>query len=130
MKPRSPAEQQPPQQGALFAEEIVGLGVTDPELQVRETRFEPVDGGIFPEATASYEAPGGEALARSVHDAVVTDHRRKAQTGKHSPLQRDGTYEAVRPGDVLPQFGVVTYRNFDQAKAHARVLEAERRSKR
>jgi hypothetical protein len=95
-------------------------------MHVSSIQLEPTPGGVFPEQATSRELPDGSELAAAVHDAVVQDHRRKAQMGKHSPLQRDGGYEHVRPGDVLPGFGVVKPGNLRTAQEFAKELQQKR----
>ena len=127
------------EQGALFETHVVPSGVTDPALVGKSTEsYEPVPGGVYPEAATEAESVPEDALAVSaLREAVKKDNRHKGQVGKHSPLQRDGAYadlenntSFVKAGDVLPRFGIVTYSNMTAAEQHARVLEQERRDRR
>jgi hypothetical protein len=114
-------------QGALFAEHISG-GATDPALYDPKVELEPIPEGVYQEkSTPTPELLADKELIESVHKAVVTQHRRTGQTGKHSPLQREGTYTALKPGDYLPGFGPVTDTNFSAAKKRAEQLEQQRR---
>ena len=117
-------------QGALFSEQIVRSGGTDPVLQSVTQHYEAMPDGVYNslEQTIPKESPFTDPqLVEAVHKAVVTDRRRVSQAGKHSPLQRDGTYLTVRPGDYLPEgFGAVTDGNYQGAKLFASGLEDRR----
>ncbi len=125
--------QEQPDEGALFDVEVVGNGSTDPGNFAVKNNF------VMPGEEASIEhpeerppAPEEIAVAAAVRSAVVTQHHRDAQVGKHSPLARTGNYaDDVQPGDFLPGgFGVVTGKNLDAARTHARALDAARTHKR
>jgi len=120
------------QQGALFNEEIIVGGATDPELYSTATEFTPAPEGVYPETTETIQDPEGEAVVEAVRQAaaIIKNNRHVAQVGKHSPLERDGSYENIQAGDFLKDFGPVTYRNFEDAKRHAAQLEQQRRSRR
>ena len=114
-------EPQPDDQGQLFAVDI--------------TRHKPAEigeiGPVFPdELEPTEESAETRHLHEAVHEAVVaeqqTRNRREGNRGKHSPLQRDGSYENIQLGDFLPGFGPVTERHWEEAKAHARSLESRR----
>lgn len=125
MNPKN--QELPADQGELMTVEWVGSGLPDPMDYTVEPTLTVHPEGVFPEPESAPESIPGEAI---LPPAVESEIKRRAhslaQLGKHSPLQRDGTYLAVRPGDVLPQFGVVTYSNIDRARAHSRQLEDER----
>jgi hypothetical protein len=117
MNPKTPSQFEG--QGSFFEEEAHG----------NMRHLEAVPDGVFPEPERPEDFAkkfADEDIARSVHESVVSDRRKAAQIGKHSPLQREGSYSSVRPGDVLPGFGVVTYRNLSRAEEHAARLDAER----
>ncbi len=85
--------------------------------------------GVYSEEV---EVPEGmvtaeELAIHAAREAVKTKNRRKGQEDKHSSLKRDGNYEHIRPGDVLPGFGPVKDRNWENAIAYARKLEFKRR---
>lgn len=127
-------------QGSLFETHVIPSGVTDPMLRGKSTEtYEAVPEGVYPGAhEPETEAAQEDTVAvKALHEAVVHDRRRKSQVGKHSPLQRDGAYadlengtSFVKPGDVLPHFGIVTHSNRPAAEQHARRLEQERRDRR
>jgi hypothetical protein len=116
-------------QGSFFSEEQVSHGAMDPEHYTGPTvEITPVPGGTFEATKPVNELDFSEPeLAAAVHDETVSRRNRLAQTGKHSPLQREGSYSALRPGDVLPGFGVVKYGNLQEAQAHAAMLDAARK---
>lgn len=127
-QPAEPSEVQ----GALFATHIVHSGVPDPELATTSVHLEPAPTGHYPEQETALETTGEieNPVVKAVHQAVGTDNRRKAQLGKHSSLERSGSYvEGLQVGDYLPNFGPVTYRNLSQAREHAASLEAKRKSR-
>jgi hypothetical protein len=114
-----------PNQAAFFDYTVVGNGQTDPGGHNTRVVFgEPTLDGIYGEPPVEVEYVGIE----NVHNAVMTERNRRAQTGKHSPLQRDGTYSTVKAGDVLPGFGIVTHMNLPAAQVKADALERERRA--
>ncbi len=118
-------------QGALFSEQVVHSGETDPEFQTTSYTYEASPEGIYPSESQIAEAVAEDPdFVKNVKEAVKTQHRRAAQTGRHSPLERDGSYLNVQVGDYLPDFGPVTYRNFPRAEEHARSLEADRNNPR
>lgn len=122
MKPSTNHESE---QGSLFAEVETPSAVTEPSLyKPAEVHYEPAPEGSYPEESFSDDSPGASELVASIHDAVVHDHRRKAQLAKHSALEDDGSYSDVRPGKVLPGFGVVKYSNLEAAKRYADSLNA------
>lgn len=118
-------------QGSLF-ETIVNVSPeTDPALRTMEISFIPRPDGHYNESSNSEEVPRElteeeSATLKAVREAVARDNRSRAQKGRHSPLQRSGSYLDVVPGDVLPDFGVVTHTNLDDAKRQAAQLEVNR----
>jgi hypothetical protein len=139
MSPKGHSPEMHEEQGALFETHVVPSGVTDPALVGKSTEtYEPVPGGVYPEAEPEAEpAPEDTVAVSALREAVKKDNRHKGQLGKHSPLQRDGAYadlenntSFVKAGDVLPRFGIVTYSNIAAAEQHARMLEQERRDRR
>ncbi|QQS18870.1 hypothetical protein IPL68_02310 [Candidatus Saccharibacteria bacterium] len=139
MPPRPKKHQETdPNQGAFIAAEMLGNGGTDPQsfgLIGRIIGVEP--DGFFPD-----QAPPStdEAITPEAHlttTALKEQHtakRRRAQIGKHSPLQRDGTYMTLMLGDVLPpneNLGrekplIVKEGNYADAKRYAAALECIR----
>ena len=125
-----------PDQGFLFGTELVSSGVTDALLQTHSTRI--VEGEGFPEVPQDVEIEQtAEQVAMSalVKQATKTRHRQQGQTGKHTPLDREGRYadlengtSLIKAGDFLPGFGPVTYRNMVEAESHAYKLEQQRQS--
>lgn len=117
-------------QGELFEVLLENTGTTDPGTPRTITaHFVTHAEGIFTEMdepTPSVIDLDQPTVTAVVHAEVAKRKRHQAQLGKHSPLQRDGTYLSVRPGDVLPDFGIVTLRNRLEAQAHAEQLEAKR----
>ncbi len=118
--------------------EVVGNGAPDSQdfrLIGRVVGIKP--DGFFPDQTPlttdAAITPEAHLTAEALR-ARHTANRTRAQLGKHSPLQRDGTYTTVLPGDVLPpckEFGrekplIVTERNFPNAKKYASALEKKR----
>ncbi|CAN5419481.1 hypothetical protein BH09PAT4_BH09PAT4_02570 [soil metagenome] len=89
---------------------------------------EVTEGGVYPSELPAEETemPFTQALHEAAAAEAQTRARRQAQQSKHSPLVRDGTYLTARPGDVLPGFGIVTYKNLESAKGHAKGLEQTR----
>ena len=138
MPPKRHQPQQPdPNQPAFIEVEVSGSGLTDPENHRRIAKVV----GIRPEGVLPQEAEVGEgmvtpeaAATSALAEATKTEHRRRAQLGKHSPLQRDGSYLAIRLGDVLPpdeSLGrgerlIVKERNYEDAKRYAAKLESKR----
>ena len=126
MAPRNRHQEQPAQQGQLFPVETSRL---HPPI-IGEVTGE----GVFPEdMPATPEGAETQHLHEAIHEAVVaeqqTRNRRQGNLGKHSPLQRDGDYTRIQLGDYLPGFGPVKERNWEEAKAAARKLEAARTAK-
>jgi hypothetical protein len=120
-------------QGELFETTVESSGTTDPNIPgIVTTQFTLHDGtGFYPELRKAEDtSPATElnqsAVIAAAHDEARTRRRHQAQLGKHSPLVRDGTYMTVKPGDVLPGFGVVTHSNFTDALMHAGRLETKR----
>ncbi len=116
-------------QGALFSERTVSSAETDPLLQSASYEYQPVPEGVYEDTDKADVIPieSDPNLVNAVKEAVKTQHRRSAQIGKHSPLERDGSYLNVQVGDFLPNFGPVTYRNFERAEEYARELEQQRK---
>ena len=117
-----------PEQGSFFHEEIIRSGTTEPsQLRPPEVRLEVAPEGTFAEPAVETPRvdPDPELTARVQREVAVKKHH-DAQVSSHSPLQRNGSYLDVLPGDVLPGFGIVRKSNFTAAKAHARELEDER----
>lgn len=109
-------------QGELFDTHYVG---TDP--QTADMHFEPNPNGVYHPADnlTPEDFPTAE-----ISEAVKSDNRRKAQVGKHSPLERGGDYRSsLKPGDYLPGFGPVTYSNWEEAKSHASFLDTQKLGK-
>jgi hypothetical protein len=135
MPPRNRKQIPPsPEQGAFIMAEVVHTGSTDPSTPQRIGKIVGVSAeGFFPdEVTPSDGAVTPEVAAEAeTAEQTKTANRRRAQVGKHSPLQRDGTYLTLLPGDVLPpnaELGVenpviVKDSNFERAKLYARRLE-------
>lgn len=126
MAPKNRHHEQPAQQGQLFPVETSRL---HPPI-IGEVTGE----GVFPEdMPATLEGAETQHLHEAIHEAVVaeqqTRNRRQGNLGKHSPLQRDGDYTRIQLGDYLPGFGAVKERNWEEAKAAARKLEADRTAK-
>lgn len=137
MSPNNRSHESDENQGALFEAHVIPSGATDPALAGSRVEFEPAPDGYYPENAPETTAAPETVAIEGLHEAVVADRRRKAQTGKHSPLQRDGAYadlenntSFVKAGDVLPEFGIVTYSNLAAAEQHARYLEQKRRQPR
>ncbi len=119
----------------MFTDELVGNGASDPADYAVTHKLDAAPDGVFEEPTPLVGT--ATDLLAAVHSAVATDNRRKGQLGKHSPLEREGKYanlqsgtSLIKPGDVLPGFGPVTYTNMVQAKFHALELEKERQLRR
>ena len=120
-------------QGELFAVELESSGTTDPNTPRMVTaHFTEAEGGLFPEVVE--QAPvvdlNQSAITATVRAEVAQRNRRRAQLGKHSPLQREdeagGDYTRVKVGDYLPDFGPVTYNNYTDAQMYAHTLEKKR----
>lgn len=130
----SPKETRPNEdQGALFAEHIISTGATDPTMHTTSVELEAVPDGVYPEAKETAEpelSPEDKTALEGLRKARQTDRRHTAQVGKHSPLERDGSYSSIKAGDFLPGFGPVTYTNFADAQRHADRLEADRQNRR
>ena len=114
-------------QGALFETHIATGGATDPELLSETATYEPQPDGFYPETTEQSSREDTE-VSEQAKEAVKRTNRHRGQLGKHSPLERNGSYEDVQVGDYLPGFGPVTYTNFSDALLHAESLEKQRRS--
>ncbi len=122
MPPKKPVEQ-PDNQGQLFPVDVS----REHPAEIGQI----VEGGVFPEdLPATEENAERRHFHEVVHEQVVaerqTRNRRTAQAGRHSPLQREGTYLGAMPGDVLPGFGVITHTNYAEAKEYAAALEEQR----
>ncbi|MGH7241578.1 MAG: hypothetical protein ACREGB_04745, partial [Candidatus Saccharimonadales bacterium] len=121
MPPKPKHDEQPLDQGQLFPVEI---SRSHPPVI-----GEVVEGGVFPEDLPLTEEPARH-IHEAIHEAVVaeqqTRNRRDGNRGKHSPLQRDGSYQTIQLGDYLPGFGPVTERKWEEAKVYAAQLEAKR----
>lgn len=139
MAPRHRQAQPPdPNQGALIAAEMVGNGATDSKDFRRVGQIIGVNPeGFFPDETSPTIEDAitpEEHLSTEGLKAQMTANRRRAQVGKHSPLQRDGTYLTLMIGDVLPPdktLGrerplIVRERDFEYAKRYAAALEKQR----
>lgn len=119
----------PDGQGSLFETQLIGNGITEPADYRVTAELTPAPDGVYAENKAD---PTTEPVLEdtevleAIRAEIKTRHRQIAQTGKHSPLQREGSYLAVQPGDVLPAFGVVTHSNFRAAQQVARKLENQR----
>lgn len=138
--PKSTPESQG--QGQLFGVNEISSGVTDPALQ--STRIEIVDvgpDGVYQEVddTNSEQAQENQPapVVEAIRKAVQTQNRHKGNLGKHSALERSGSYadletgkSNIQIGDFLPGFGPVTYRNAEAAHKHALKLEKDRQQKR
>lgn len=86
--------------------------------------------GYFPVAPEPYIPPTTiteEQLAASAAFAA-TANRRLAQLGKHSARDEKGDFTNVKPGKVLPGFGIVTHTNLNDAKSFADKLNEQMRS--
>lgn len=131
MSPKARLVEVGPDQGALFETHIIPSGVTDPEFAQNKIELEPAPEGFYAEKTEPIDeitVEEDETAAAALHKAVVKDNQHKAQVGKHSPLERSGSYEkGLKVGDYLPGFGPVKYRNIDDARRYAAGLDAERR---
>jgi hypothetical protein len=120
------------EQGALFGVDVkvIGSGTTDPLSYETERRVTFTDAETpLPEAVEPDTVEhtlGEDRVLIAVQDEVAARRNSLKQSGLHSPLQRDGTYLAVRVGDFLPDFGKVTYRNFVAAYKRASELETDR----
>lgn len=119
-----------PGQEVLFGIVPVVSGETDPELVSHSVEF--IAAAEIPtvQIDQTPRTTSDLRIITKVHEAVAKDRRRSAQTGKHSPLERDGTYLSVKPGDVLPGFGVVKRMNLSDAMRHASSLQAKHDSTR
>lgn len=120
-------------QGALFDVHTTASGATDPELQNYQTVYTPVEGGVYPEGqTPSQDTPQNDGASEAVRSAAHSHNRHMGQLGKHSPLERTGSYSKdLKPGDFLPGgFGVVTHTNFNKAQQFAQELDTKRQQKR
>lgn len=130
----SPKESRPHEdQGALFAERIIPGGATDPTMHTTYVEFEAAPEGVYPEIKETAEpelSPEDKTAIEGLRKARQADRRHTAQAGKHSPLERDGSYSSIKAGDFLPGFGPVTYTNFAEAQRHADSLEANRQNRR
>jgi len=117
-----------PPQGSLFDVELVGSGNPDPDSYTVTGHLTPNPDGVFPEGAqdnpVGLPAPDS-ALLDTLHQEAQTRRRSLDQTGRHSPLQRDGSYLHVRPGDVLPGYGIVRGVN-PSVLQHAQTLEDQR----
>lgn len=115
-------------QGELFGVVLEPSGLPEPgeqNLTARVTEVYPE--GHFPEPEEAEGVITPESHAAEVaHAAEVTRNRREGNRGKHSPLERDGSWLQIRPGDFLPDFGPVKDRNWENAKAFAARLEKKR----
>lgn len=119
-----------PGQGSLFAEVVTTrYPTTDPDDAIETIKYDLGEGeGVFPEI-AEAPVPERTALEIATEAAEMAMERSSlggGQRGAHSPLQRDGTYLAVKAGDFLPGFGKVTHSNFTRAYEVARSLENRR----
>lgn len=121
-------------QGALFEVHKTASGATDPELQNHQTVYTPVEGGVYPEEQIpSQDTPqDDDKVSDAVRAAVSARNRHMGQLGKHSSLERTGSYsKGLKPGDFLPGgFGVVTHTNFGQALQFAQELDIKRKDSR
>lgn len=108
-------------QGLLFEEVVTTRGAIDLDDVKKTVNYDVGEGdGVFPEVTDTPDPTTVE---------LATNAATKAIAGKHSPLQRSGTYRDVKVGDFLPNFGPVTTSNFDRAREHAKGLEKQRLKK-
>ncbi|MBC7581567.1 hypothetical protein H7097_01730 [Aeromicrobium sp.] len=123
MPPKKIPAEQPIDQGQLFPVEVS----REHPAQIGEV----VEGGVFPDelsALTEDKTPFHEAVHAAVVAEQHTRNRRIGQSGKHSTLDREGTYLQIKPGDFLPGFGPVKDSNWQAAKSHAQKLEAERQA--
>jgi hypothetical protein len=129
MPPKRKQPEQPLDQGQFFPVDIS----REHPAEIGDV----VEGGVFPEdLPPTEESAELRHFHEMVHEQVVAEQKirkhRQAQLGKHSPLERDGTYLALRPGDVLydgEKRVIVTDSNWDVAYELAERLEAERVAK-
>mgnify|MGYP005810480909 CR=1 FL=1 len=120
------------EQGVLFEVVLAGNGLTEPTSYQAHGLVKEGIGfpeGKIPEGTSAGESQITDAFHEAIRQEAVQRRRRQAQSGEHSPLQRDGTYQTVRVGDYLPGgFGPVTYRNLRQAQQYAASLDHKEES--
>ncbi len=122
MNPKALGETPEPQQGELF--QAVRPGTTEPDqLSDQAEHYKVAPEGTFPDVAQTIVPEVDPAT----HRAAVTARRHTGQLGKHSPLERTGSYsDDLRVGDVLPGFGPVTYANRNAAEQYAQNLDNQR----
>lgn len=113
-------DRQIPGQGELFDTHQEGLG---PGVEGGDSESSPADVPTVNEFAAKFADP---ELLEIVKEQNKHDRNRAAQLGRHTALDESGAYTDVRPGKVLPGFGIVRESNLALAKGHAKSLNAKK----
>jgi hypothetical protein len=137
MPPKKPTPAEDPNQGAFFGVEVAGNGATDPaNFRAKARIVEPGEEGVYyppsPEAVQPVTVTPVETVKAGLEKTARTRRNRsKGNEGKHSARDPEtGSYAAgLKLGAFLPGFGPVMERNWDEAKAFAQRLDAERQKR-
>lgn len=118
-----------PDQDALFTVEAKGNGSTDPGNFAVDHHFVVPEDGDHAEQPTQEDllAPEDTAAAQLISEAIKTQQRRAVQLGKHSPVAQGREPTDLQPGDFVPGFGPVTYRNIEAARVWRLNTEHNRR---
>lgn len=133
MPPKNPLPPDSPDQGAFWGVGMEGNGATDPAtFRQNATIIEPNNEGVYyppTETVTPVTFVPVETVRAGLNDALQKKrNRRRGNTGKHSARHTEtGNYtDGLKPGAYLPGFGPVKERNWEDAKRHARWLDAQR----